>query len=148
MKPGPIKNRAGEVLGQHSGVAFYTIGQRSGLQVKSQTPVYVSKLDARTNTVVIGPDQENLSSGLFAQDVSWIAGEPPANEFKALVKIRYKHEPATSLIYSQGGEMKVLFDSPQRAVSPGQAAVVYRWDAKIGAREVLGGGKIASAIKP
>ncbi len=144
MTPGLIKNRAGDVVGEHKGVAFYTIGQRSGLQVKSQTPIYVSQLDASTNTLVVGPDEENLSKGLLANDVSWIKGEPPAKEFKALIKIRYKHEPTPAVIHPNGTGMEVLFDIPQRAVSPGQAAVVYRWDEKTNAREVLGGGKIAS----
>jgi tRNA-specific 2-thiouridylase len=147
LKPGPIKNAAGEVIGEHKGIAYYTIGQRSGLPVKSQTPVYVSQLDAATNTLVVGNDSENLAAGLLANDVSWIAGEAPAPEFKALVKIRYKHEPAAARVRVTPAGLETIFDVPQRAVSPGQAAVIYRWDEKVGAREVLGGGKITTSVK-
>ncbi|MBV9080610.1 MAG: tRNA 2-thiouridine(34) synthase MnmA [Elusimicrobia bacterium] len=144
-RPGPIVDDSGRVVGEHQGVAFYTVGQRSGVGGGSEGPRYVSKLDPETNTVVIGPDQSNLSGGLVADDVNWVA-ERPAASFEALVKIRYRHEPAPATIEPSAGGFQVRFKEPQRAVSPGQAAVVYRWDARREAREVLGGGKITAAL--
>jgi tRNA-specific 2-thiouridylase len=104
--------------------------------------MYVTRLEAATNTVVVGRDEEGLSAGLVADDLHWIYGAPPDTEFSALVKIRYKHEPTPATVRVQNGQTIVRFETPQRAVSPGQAAVFYRTDDKMGAREVIGGGKI------
>jgi len=144
-KPGQIKDSSGNVLGQHIGVAYYTVGQRKGLNLNSSFPMYVTRLDTATNTVVVGRDGEGLQSDFVANDLNWIAGAPPENEFSALVKIRYKHEPAMGTVRIEGNKVRVRFETPQRAITPGQAAVFYRFDKKIGAREVLGGGKITRA---
>lgn len=144
-QPGHIKNKSGAILGEHRGVAFYTVGQRSGLGLNSKA--YVTELDAQTNTVVVGTDEQNLAEGLSANDVNWIAGEPPRASFEALVKIRYKHEPSPAMVSIRDHGFDVRFHEPQRAVTPGQAAVIYCWNEKFGAREVIGGGKIGRAIK-
>lgn len=145
MKPGPIKNKAGVVIGEHKGIAYYTIGQKSGLNLNNSERTYVNKLDAATNTMVVGPDSDNLEGGLAAKDFNWIAGHAPAPEFDALIKIRYKHEPVAATIIVTDDGIQARFAEPQRAVTPGQAAVVYRWDENRKAREVLGGGKIVSS---
>ncbi len=142
LQPGPMKDGEGRLVGEHQGVAFYTVGQRRGLGHNLGRRAYVTRLDPATNTLVIGKDEDGLSRRLSAGDVNWIAGEPPAPEFEALVKIRYKHEPAPARVCAMGSGFEVQFQTPQRAVSPGQAAVVYRRDSRVGAREVLGGGKI------
>jgi tRNA-specific 2-thiouridylase len=144
-RQGYIKDTAGNVLGLHDGVAFYTVGQRKGLHLNSSIPMYVTRLDAGTNTVVVGRDDEGCSKGLLANDLNWIYGAPPDTEFSALVKIRYKHEPAPATVRVQNDGVQVRFETPQRAVSPGQAAVFYRFDDRMGAREVIGGGKITHA---
>jgi tRNA-specific 2-thiouridylase len=144
-RQGYIKDSAGNVLGLHEGVAFYTVGQRKGLNLNSNIPMYVTRLEAATNTVVVGRDEEGCSAGLFANDINWIYGAPLDSEFSALVKIRYKHEPTPATVRVQNDGVQIRFDVPQRAVSPGQAAVFYRMDDKIGAREVIGGGKIVRA---
>ena len=147
VQPGLIKDRSGHTLGKHKGIAFYTIGQRKGLSITTKTPYYVPGLDAKTNTLVVGPDLQNFSSGLMANDVSWILGVPPENKFRGLVKIRYKHEPVPAVITVRGSQFEVNFDKPERAVTPGQAAVIYKWDKNIKAREVIGGGKILQAVR-
>ncbi|OVE78419.1 tRNA 2-thiouridine(34) synthase MnmA [bacterium F11] len=144
---GPIKDQQGCVIGSHEGVAYFTVGQRKGLKLTTKEPYYVTNLDPKSNTVVVGPDKEGLSTGLIANDTTWIAGDPPAPVFSAFVKIRYKHEPTPATITVKNGTFEVRFDDPQRAVSPGQAAVIYRWDDHLQAKEVIGGGKIQSALK-
>jgi len=141
-QPGPIRDSAGRMVGQHEGVAFYTVGQRRGLGLSGSEPLYVTRLDPETNTVVVGSDQENLSAGLKAEKINWISGAPPALHFSAHVKIRYKHEPVPAQVRLNGEGIEVLFETPQRAVTKGQAAVIYQWDAARNAREILGGGKI------
>lgn len=142
---GPIKDATGALLGEHKGVAFYTVGQRKGLGLTTSEPYYVTRLDAATNTVIVGPDPQARKAGLVASDAHWVAGAPPDTRFETLVKIRYKHEPAPAVVTIEGDRFHVRFSEAQRAVSPGQAAVLYRWDWAVGAREVIGGGKIVSA---
>jgi tRNA-specific 2-thiouridylase len=145
ISPGPIVDESGQMVGQHKGAAYYTIGQRSGLNGGAAQKMYVTRIDAGSNTVVVGPDSKNLAAGLRAVDINWIHGAPAA-AFEALVKIRYKHDPAPATVETSGGEVTVHFHEAQRAVSPGQAAVIYRRDDARGCREVLGGGKIAAAL--
>jgi tRNA-specific 2-thiouridylase len=145
-RPGPIKNQKGEVIGEHKGVAFYTIGQKSGLNIQTSDRTYVTRLDPITNTVVVGSDADNFSTGLTATDLNWIAGAAPAPEFEALVKIRYKSEPAPATVTVNNGTVAVHFEQPQRAVTRGQAAVFYRWDENKRLREVIGGGKISGTL--
>ena len=144
--PGPLVDESGRGVGQHKGAAFYTVGQRSGANSGAAQKMYVTNINAATNTVTVGPDQKNLATGLSAVDMNWIQ-PAPAEPFEALVKIRYKHEPAPATIEASGKEAVIRFHEPQRAVSPGQAAVVYRFDERRGAREVLGGGKISAATR-
>ena len=136
---GEIVNLQGQVLGEHDGIEFYTIGQRKGLGISSPKALYVIELDAATNRVVVGDDEALARDEFTAARCNWIAfGAPPA-AFDATVKIRYSHPgtPAT-LTPLAGGEVKVKLHAPQRAVTPGQAAVFYQDDL------VLGGGWIAS----
>jgi tRNA-specific 2-thiouridylase len=145
-QPGPIKNRQGQIIGEHKGVAFYTIGQKSGLNIQTSDRTYVTQLDPATNTVVVGSDVDNFSDGLTANDVNWILGAPPAASFEALVKIRYKSEPAPATVTVDGGAVSVKFKAPQRAITRGQAAVFYQWNDSLRLREVIGGGKISGTL--
>jgi tRNA-specific 2-thiouridylase len=99
QRPGEIRDPAGRVLGTHDGVANYTIGQRRGLGVAARTPIYVTRLDAATNTVVVGPRAELLSGGLIAERVNWLVDPPPADEWqRAAIQIRYHHAAAAGAI--------------------------------------------------
>ncbi len=135
--PGPILDVRGRRLGEHQGTGAYTVGQRRGLGIAWPKPLYVVSVNAASNTVVVGTREEASRSHLAAADATWVAGEPPATQFRAEVKTRYRMSaiPATVLVRNSG-EFAVDFDEPAWAVAPGQAAVVYQGD------EVLGGGTI------
>jgi tRNA-specific 2-thiouridylase len=135
-RPGPIEDRDGNVLGEHRGITLYTIGQRSGLGLSRPRPTYVVRIDAARNAVVVGDDEELFSRELTASSLNWIAGVPPAREFRAEARIRYAAEPAPCTTRVDGGILAVSFDEPQRAVAPGQSVVLYDGDT------VLGGGVI------
>jgi len=136
-RPGPILTRDGKTLGEHQGLAYYTIGQRKGLGVASPVPLYVLAKDAASNTLVVGVEAELGQSELTAVDVNWVSGEPPAAPFRADVKTRYTaREAAATVMPLEGSRAEVRFDAPQRDITPGQAAVFY--DGEV----VLGGGTI------
>jgi tRNA-specific 2-thiouridylase len=142
QRAGQVRDAAGRVLGAHAGVANYTIGQRRGLGIATGQPIYVTRLDAASNTVTVGPREELLGAGLVAENVNWLTDEPPAGASRrATVKIRHMHAPAAGAIrVLPSGVVEVRFDEPQPAVTPGQAAVFY--DDEI----VLGGGSIERAL--
>ena len=136
---GDIVDANGAVLGQHEGVAGFTIGQRRGLGVAVGERRYVTEIDPAANVVTVGGEEELLSSRLEVEALRWVAGRPPAAELAAGVKVRYRSAAAPASIGLAGERAVVRFQAPQRAVAPGQAAVFYRGD------EVLGGGLIVSA---
>jgi len=131
---GEIITRAGETLGQHNGLANYTIGQRKGLGVQSSVPLYVLGKDASTNTLLVGEADELGTDELIAEDVNWMSGEAPKEPFRAEVKIRYTAKEAWAQVMPlEGGvQARVRFDAPQRDVTAGQAAVFYDGDLLIG----------------
>ena len=136
-KPGPIVDKKGNVLGQHKGIHLFTIGQRRGLEIATGKPLYVISIDRERKTVVVGEDKDVYRNELIAADVNWIARDRLVDPVLVKAKIRYRHKPAeATLIPLREGEIKVEFDSPQKAVTPGQAVVFYRGE------EVLGGGWI------
>jgi len=134
LVPGAIVTREGETLGQHNGLANYTIGQRKGLGVASPVPLYVLGKDAATNTLVVGEADELGTDELTADDVNWMSGEAPSEAFRAQVKIRYTAREAWAQValHEGGMQARVRFDAPQRDVTPGQAAVFYDGDLLIG----------------
>ncbi len=138
--PGEIRDTHGSVVGKHSGVPGYTIGQRKGLGALGPEARFVVELRPSENVVVVGSNDDLLLSNLSADDVHWTSGEAPAEPFRANVKIRYRapEVPATVTPLS-GNRIEVQFDTPQRAVTPGQAAVIFMGD------EVVGGGTIERA---
>ena len=138
---GPIVDADGRELGRHGGVHRYTVGQRRGLGLTSAKPLYVLAVRPASRTVVVG-DAERLSSpGLVARDVNWVSIAPPEGPLRAEVKIRYRAaEAAATLRPQESGRLEVTFDAPQRAVTPGQAAVFYQGEV------CLGGGWIDSAL--
>jgi tRNA-specific 2-thiouridylase len=136
---GDIVDGDGRVLGRHRGLAAYTIGQRRGLGVAVGERRFVTAIDPQRNLIAIGAEEELYSDALTAESVRWVAGEPPAREFEAEVKIRYRTAAARALVQVIKTGVEVRFQQPQRAVAAGQAVVVYRND------EVLGGGIISES---
>ncbi|MHB8781713.1 MAG: tRNA 2-thiouridine(34) synthase MnmA, partial [Candidatus Geothermincolia bacterium] len=138
--PGPIIDSGGRRLGEHAGIAAYTVGQRRGIRVSAPNPLYVIGIDTLANTVIVGAREEAASRSLIAGDVSWVSGTPPAGDIRAQVKTRYRMTAVSATVtLLAGGHIRVDFDTPAWAVAPGQAAVVYDGD------EVLGGGTIISS---
>jgi tRNA-specific 2-thiouridylase len=138
--PGPIMNLRGEVIGVHQGLPLYTVGQRKGLGLTTTEPVYVIALETERNALIVGEDEETYSSALLASDLNWIALEGLQAPIRCTAKIRrMAPEAACTVIPTESG-IRVEFDEPQRAVTPGQAVVLYQenW--------VLGGATIDKAL--
>lgn len=137
--PGPITDLEGRVLGQHDGLLGYTIGQREGLGLALGYPVYVIGLDQPGNRLIVGPREALLQRQCAIERVNWVSIPEPAAPLRAWVKIRSRHEPAPAWIEpAVDGRTRVTFDTPQPAVTPGQAAVFYDGD------RLLGGGWISA----
>ncbi len=133
---GDIVDSRGRVLGHHAGIHRFTVGQRKGLGVPSQTPLYVTALDAGSSRVTVGPRDALERTTLEASEVNWIEA-PPGNGARVTAQIRHHHDPAAARVgATEGGRLRLTFDSPQPAIAPGQAVVVYDGDV------VLGGGWI------
>jgi tRNA-specific 2-thiouridylase len=137
-RPGPFVGRDEAVMGTHRGVAFYTPGQRRGLGLASDKRLYVVRVDAETNTVVLGQDEDLLEDACVVGDLNLLGMDRIDEPVRAMVKVRYATPavPATLRPFPNG-RLQVAFDRPQRALSPGQSAVFYQGD------RVLGGGIIA-----
>jgi tRNA-uridine 2-sulfurtransferase len=134
---GEIMTETGEVIGRHNGVHEFTVGQRKGLGFAVGKPLYVLSIDQKQNRVVVGDDNALRTTTFEIDDVNWVSCERPPAPMRAIVKIRHKHQPATAIIEPlDSNRMRVTFDSSQRAITPGQAAVFYDGD------RVLGGGWI------
>ncbi len=146
VKPGPIVTEDGKVIGTHMGIAFYTVGQRHGLGISNPAgePLYVVRIEAGTNTIVVGPRQSVLTREAIVEGVNWVSGVVPEQPVRARVKHRYKSPEALAWVEPlTETSVRVVWDEPQWAVTPGQMAVFY--DAETG-EEVLGGGTIKSAV--
>ena len=140
MVSGPIVRTNGDVVGEHSGLANYTIGQRKGLGVHSLDPLYVIAVNPYRNALVVGTADELGGTYLTANRVNWVSGEVPADSFEAEVKIRYKAHAVPATVTPLGADrMAVEFQQPMRDITPGQGAVVYDGD------RCLGGGIIEQA---
>lgn len=127
----------GEILGEHNGIIRYTIGQRKGLGLSLPEPMYVSKIDTKKNTVTLVREQYLYSVEAFVEDFNWISGETPNSEIRCNVKIRYRQPEQSAVVIPIGtNAVRIIFDKPQRAITPGQAAVLYDGDI------VIGGGTI------
>jgi tRNA-specific 2-thiouridylase len=142
VRSGPVVDRSGAVVGEHDGIALYTVGQRSGLRLRSSGAArpaqYVNRIDAGTNTLTIGGPDELLNRTCVVDDVRYVSGSAPPGEFRATVKVRsHAPEAAAWVRPLDGHSARLEFDEPQRALAPGQAAVFYDGE------RVIGGGPIA-----
>jgi len=138
LQPGEILTRDGRSIGEHNGLANYTIGQRKGLGVASLVPLYVLGKNSTTNTLIVGTQEELGSRELMAREVNWLSGETPSEPFQADVKIRYTAKEAEALVTPiNGNQVQVQFDAPQRDITAGQAAVFFQDDLMIGGGIIL-----------
>ena len=139
VRPGPIWDREGHRLGEHRGLAHYTIGQRAGLGISAPRALYVLALDPERNAVIVGYSEELGHRGLLAGDMSYVAGQAPSEPLAVRCKIRYRARPAkATLAPLDGRRARIRFEPELRDITPGQAVVAYVDD------EVLGGGTILS----
>ena len=128
----------GTVLGEHQGIIRYTVGQHKGLGISSEEPLYVKEINTKENTVTLCKEQELYSKEVIVRDINWIAGEAPKGEIRCKAKVRYRQKEQWATVMLIGETtVKIVFDEPQRAITPGQAAVLYNGDI------VLGGGTIS-----
>jgi tRNA-specific 2-thiouridylase len=135
---GEIVNAKGERLGKHAGIHRYTIGQRRGLGIAHEKPLYVVQIERARNQIIVGEKDELEQTEFTAKGVNWVAFDEPSEPVRAEVKVRYRHEPANATIYAlENNRARIVFDEPQRAVTPGQATIFYR-----AGEEVVGGGWI------
>lgn len=141
--PGDIIDLDGKVLGRHRGIEHYTIGQRRGLGVAVSYPVYVHSIDPVNNVVVLAPNEALNASGLIATDFVWPGDKAPEEQFEAMVKIRLASKPVRAIVSpsDKNGAYSIMFEQPQRAVAPGQSAVLYVDNT------IVGGGIIDSVIR-
>lgn len=137
LKPGPIMDLAGNKLGEHRGLGCYTIGQRKGLGISAAQPLYVIAIQAAENRLIVGAETDLLRSDLQVADINWLGEEPLASFSQIQARIRYAAEAQPAQITATGPNCaRVIFATPQRAITPGQACVFYAKD------QVLGGGWI------
>ena len=137
--PGNFVDKQGRVLGRHKGVIHYTVGQRRGLGIAAPQPLYVCALRPASGQVVLGAREELFGTRADVNDFNWISGEAPRGEIRCKVKIRYRQPEQAATVTPTGEDaVHIVFDRPQRAITPGQAAVLYDGDT------VLGGGTIAA----
>lgn len=138
FRPGPIVDREGSVIGTHAGIAGFTVGQRKGLGASTGERRYVLEVSADDNRVMVGRAEDLGRDRLVATDVNFIACEPPAAAIRVEAKIRHAHTPAPATVrVLDTGTAEVVFDMPQRAITPGQSVVWYQGDL------VIGGGVIS-----
>jgi tRNA-specific 2-thiouridylase len=141
IEPGPIIDKKGNVIGRHKGVPFYTIGQRRGLRLAKGKPLYVIRIDREKNAIVVGGEKEVYGDTFIVDSVNWITSKGTAPSLTAQVKIRYNHPGSEAVLFpKKRDEVEVKFKSPQKAITPGQAAVFYDGET------VLGGGWIKEVM--
>ena len=139
-KPGPIVDREGKVIGQHQGIIFYTVGQRKGIGIAAREPLYVISIDKKNNTLIVGKKEDAYSKQLIANKLNFISYKTmPKIPFKAKVKVRYLHPVSSATIIPQDrGRVRIKFDQPQLAITPGQSAVFYKQGIVIGGGVICG----------
>ena len=140
VMPGPILDNEGKIIGEHQGIGFYTVGQRKGIGIADKKPLYVIAIDKERNSIIVGREKDVYGNELIANDVNYIAMAGLKEPIKVDAKIRYLHQASPALVIPLNkSKVKVKFEKPQRAITPGQAVVFYDKD------NVVGGGTILQA---
>lgn len=134
--PGNFVDTEGNIMGRHKGIIHYTLGQRKGLGIAAGKPVYVCEIRPQTREVVLGNPEDLMSRDVYVSDFNWISGNAPGGRIRCTAKVRYRQSEQPAVLSVEGDIVHIVFDQPQRAITPGQAAVVYDGDV------VLGGGTI------
>jgi len=133
LREGEIMHVNGKTLGMHQGLANFTIGQRKGIKVPYPEALYVIEKNVQKNRLIIGEEKYLGRSALFARDINWISGSPPASDFRGNMKIRYQSKEIEGLIHlTSDGRLEVQLDHAVRGITPGQALVMYQEDACLG----------------
>jgi tRNA-specific 2-thiouridylase len=140
LEEGEIVDITGRVLGRHGGLAGYTVGQRHGLGLVLNQQLYVLRLEAGKNQLVVGTKEQLLQSGLVATELSWVSGKMPGEQVNITTKVRYKAPEVAAELRTSDGRAEVRFAEPQSAITPGQSVVFYQGDV------VLGGGIIDAVL--
>jgi tRNA-uridine 2-sulfurtransferase len=135
-RPGEIADTDGKVLGQHKGLAFYTVGQRQGMGVSASQPLYVLRMETQTNRLIVGFQSQLYRDSLTAGCINWVAGQSPEKDMEVSARIRYRTTETKATLHIEDNNVHVYFAEPQRAIAPGQSVVFYQGDT------VLGGGLI------
>ena len=131
-------------MGTHTGIHRYTVGQRRGLGIANEKPLYVLQIERARDRIIVGEESSLEAVEFTAKGVNWIAFDTPSEPARARVKVRYRHEPAIATIEPLDNDRaRIVFDEPQRAITPGQATIFYDAD---GGDEVVGGGWIERNI--
>lgn len=134
--PGEITDTEGNILGRHEGLAYYTIGQRQGIKVSARERLYVIRIDAETNRLIVGTESQLFKDRLIAYNLNWISGRISQTSVEVTAKVRYRTPEVKATVLVKGTEAEVRFAEPQKGVAPGQSIVFYDSD------KVLGGGII------
>jgi len=141
-RTGPVMDTSGNVIGQHRGIQFYTIGQRKGLRIASEKPLYVVAIEAEQNAVIVGEQREVYCSEFYVSGLNWIAVKQLMGPVVLRVRIRYAHKEAVAIVSPlEDNRVKVRFEEPQMAIAPGQTAVLYDGDV------MVGGGTIEKMVR-
>jgi tRNA-uridine 2-sulfurtransferase len=137
VRPGPMLDKQGHMLGKHRGIQFYTIGQRKGMGISAAEPLYVTGIDAGRKAIIVGPKADVYGDELIASNLNWIEFDTLEQPIELKAKIRYRHREGDAVVTPlSGGEVYVKFAQPQMAITPGQAVVFYKGSV------VVGGGTI------
>jgi len=140
--PGPIIDRTGHILGKHEGLPRYTIGQRRGLKIASDRPLYVVAIDREKNVLIVGEEADLYATGLVAGEVNFVSGEALPEGMQVSAKIRYRSSSSVAFFHPMTKErFSITFDEPQRAITPGQIVALYDGD------QLLGGGTIEHSVR-
>jgi len=139
IKPGQVMDKEGNILGQHKGIAFYTIGQREGLGIAKGYPIYITEIDPKNNRIIVGAKADVYKSEFLVKDLRFIL-KPIKKKVALKVRIRYNHKEALAEIFPIGNKIRIRFVEPQFAITPGQSAVFYDKDI------LLGGGIIDKVL--
>ncbi|MBI2423998.1 MAG: tRNA 2-thiouridine(34) synthase MnmA [Candidatus Hydrogenedentes bacterium] len=144
-RPGPIKTESGQVLGEHRGLMHYTIGQRRGLGIAHEQPLYVLRLEVATNTLIVGVEEETFNTAFTTLAASWGGLGLQTEPFDCLVQLRSRHDAAPCTVHPEGQKLRVVLHDPQKSVTPGQWAVFYDHDGYVLAAAIVKDFEVAAA---